>query len=87
MHPTITFIPRARAMETIFQASRIPVHFISLMLMPEKAPAREGMSRRRWVLSSAKMGRGERSVSQALSSNWPTGSGCSTITTPCEASQ
>jgi hypothetical protein len=34
IQPTITFIPKARANVTIFQPSRIPVHFINLILMP-----------------------------------------------------
>lgn len=36
MHPIITFIPMASATWRILQASRMPVHFISLMLIPEK---------------------------------------------------
>ena len=38
MQPTITRIPKACASVTIFHASRIPVHFISLMLIPVNAP-------------------------------------------------
>jgi len=34
MQPTITFMSSARARLSIFHASRMPVHFISLMLMP-----------------------------------------------------
>ena len=45
------------------------------------------MSLRRWMLSSAKMGRGLRSVSQAMSSSCALGMGCSTITMPCSLSQ
>ncbi len=34
MHPSMTFMPSDRASTIILCASRIPVHFISLMLMP-----------------------------------------------------
>ena len=34
MQPSITFMPSARASCSIFCASRMPVDFISLMLMP-----------------------------------------------------
>ena len=35
MQPSMTFMPRPRASCSIFCASRMPVDFISLMLMPE----------------------------------------------------
>ena len=38
MQPSITFMPSARASTSILCASRIPVDFISLMLMPLTAP-------------------------------------------------
>ena len=53
MQPSITFIPWARATAIMRRASPRPPHFISLMLMPSKAPARRGMSSARWTLSSA----------------------------------
>ena len=46
-----------------------------------------GMSASRWMDSSAKIGSGLRSVIQALSSIRSLGMGCSTMTTPCSASQ
>src|SRR5438552_1401072 len=49
----ITFMPRARATAIMRRASARPPHFMSLMLMPSKAPARRGMSAARWTLSSA----------------------------------
>ena len=52
MQPTITFIPKARAVLTIFQPSRMPVHFISLMFMPVKAPMMPRMSASLCMLSS-----------------------------------
>ena len=86
MQPTITFIPKARAVLTIFQPSRMPVHFISLMFMPVKAPMMPRMSASLCMLSSANMGRGDCCVTQAISSSWVLGIGCSTITTPCSCS-
>ena len=53
MQPSITFIPCARATAIMSSASVMPPHFMSLMLMPSKAPARGGMSAARCTLSSA----------------------------------
>ena len=43
----LTFIPKARANVTIFHASRMPVHFINLILMPVKASFSPTMSFKR----------------------------------------
>ena len=58
IHPTITFISSARAKVTIFHASRIPVHFISFILIPVKAPFKAATSLRRCKDSSANTGNG-----------------------------
>ena len=47
----------------------------------------DGISARRWMASSAKIGRGLRSVIHALSSIFSLAIGCSTITTPFSLSQ
>ena len=67
-------MPNAAASVSILQASRIPVHFISLMLMPVKPPRNRGTSARRCTASSANTGNGLRSVSHAESSSvlWAT---------------
>jgi hypothetical protein len=53
MQPSMIFIPWARATAIMRRASAMPPHFMSLMLMPSKAPARAGMSAARCTLSSA----------------------------------
>ena len=68
MQPNMIFMSSARASSTILWASRIPVHFISLMLMAEKTPWSFLTSTKRWHDSSATVGRGLRSVIQAMSS-------------------
>jgi hypothetical protein len=82
IQPTITFIPNARANVTIFQASRIPVHFISLIFIPVKAPFSPATSLNRCKDSSAKTGNGLCWVTHAISSNCVLGMGCSIITIP-----
>ena len=47
IQPTITRIPSACANVTIFHASRIPVHFISLILIPVKASFKAATSPKR----------------------------------------
>jgi len=65
MQPIITRILSERVRLTIFQASRSPVHFISLMLMPLYASFNRGMSVSRCTASSAKTGSGLCSVIHA----------------------
>ena len=65
IQPIISLKPRDFARVTISLASLIPVHFISLMFIPLKAPLSFGMSARRWQDSSAIIGRGLLSVSHA----------------------
>ena len=87
MQPIITFMSRARARVTILWASYRPVLFISLMLMPSYTPLNLTMSGRRWKASSAMMGSGERSRSQAVSSIHVLSNGCSTKMQLCSLSQ
>ena len=87
IHPTITRIPSAWAKVTIFHASRIPVHYISLMLIPVNAPFKAGTSFKRCKDSSANIGNGLCCVIQAISSNCSFGIGCSIITIPFSFSQ
>ena len=65
----------------------MPVHFMSFMFIPVYAPFIEGMSFSLWIASSANVGSGLRSVSQAFASSISFGIGCSTMTMPCSFSQ
>ena len=87
IHPTITRIPSACANVTIFHASRIPVHFINLILIPVKAPFNAATSPKRCKDSSANIGNGLCWVIHAMSSNYSFGIGCSIITIPFSFSQ
>ena len=87
IQPTITRIPSACANVTIFHASRIPVHFISLILIPVKASFKAATSPKRCNDSSANIGNGLCCVIQAMSSSFSFGIGCSIITIPFSFSQ
>ena len=79
IQPIISLIPRALDSVIISLASLIPVHFISFMLIPWNAPFNRGMSVSLWHASSAIIGRGLRSVSQAWLSRSYFDIGCSTL--------